>query len=341
MHLLLPLLLTLALAPPSLLPAHVVVDAANVRRAPGGPVVGELERGDAVVVTGCLPDCTSGGGWALLGVDGAVARGAVAFGASDFAPSRAALEYGRVRDGGTAVYRAPSSGAAVVAHIPAGQDLAFRVEPDLRARGWLRRPDGGCVPAARIRPHVASDFAGIRSPSLPARLRERVVAFVRRRPGGIGGSARWVHVDLSRQLLTAYEGDRLVFATLVSTGRAHPTPTGHFRVWYKAVHAPMRGHPPDEPYFVDEVPYAMFFHGNLALHGTFWHDRFGRRMSHGCVNLSVGDAAWLFAWSPPSLPSGWRALEPAAAGRATLDVIIESKIAERDRLSFALVARGR
>jgi hypothetical protein len=94
----------------------------------------------------------------------------------------------------------------------------------------------------------------------------------------------------------------------------------------------MRNEPGDEPYFVDEVPDAMFFRRGLALHGTFWHDRFGRRMSHGCVNLSLADAAWLFAWGPPRLPEGWHGIEPGQAGLPTLEVLIEPGIARRDRL---------
>ena len=51
--------------------------------------------------------------------------------------------------------------------------------------------------------------------------------------------------------------------------------------------------------------------------------------------------AWLFAWSPPALPRGWRAIEPEPAGLPTLDVVIETRIAERDRLVFTLVANSR
>ena len=61
-----------------------------------------------------------------------------------------------------------------------------------------------------------------------------------------------------------------------------------------------------------------------ALHGTFWHDGFGRRRSHGCVNLSVADAEWLFRWAPPELPGGWHAVAPRALRRGMLWVQVEA-----------------
>jgi hypothetical protein len=63
---------------------------------------------------------------------------------------------------------------------------------------------------------------------------------------------------------------------------------------------------------VEEVPHALFFHREQGFHGTFWHDRFGTPVSHGCVNLSLADAEWLFDWAPPRLPPGWHAVTPLA-----------------------------
>ena len=148
------------------------------------------------------------------------------------------------------------------------------------------------------------------------------LAQARPRPAGVGPAEKWIHVDTLEQVLTAYEGDRLVFATLVSTGREHwETPTGHFRVWLKLRHGEMRGH--RAAYLVEEVPDALFFGGETALHGAIWHDRFGTAVSHGCINLSPADAAWLFRWAPPELPERWHGILPGAAGLPTLWVIIE------------------
>ncbi|MCX4243694.1 L,D-transpeptidase [Paraliomyxa miuraensis] len=131
-------------------------------------------------------------------------------------------------------------------------------------------------------------------------------------PQDLGGIDRWVDVDLSQQLLVAYEGERPVFTTLVSTGRKgtkeepFDTPTGTFRIVTKHISSSMDGNTAsDGNYSIQDVPWAMFFHGNYALHGAFWHAGFGGRRSHGCINLAVTDARWLFWWVGPELPEGW------------------------------------
>jgi lipoprotein-anchoring transpeptidase ErfK/SrfK len=249
----------------------------------------------------------------------------------------------------------PNDDARILERRPPGQDLAFIPDAVLRAAGWLRRVYGGFVRADEIRASTASTFAGEPAPKLPLAFvvredalhqrydrapilsieKSRVVlpdgelsrdhvrvARARARPAGIPDGARWVHVSLIEQVLVAYDGDMPAFATLVSTGlEKHPTPTGLYRVYHKEIHASMHGDPP-EPYYVDEVPFVQYFRKGISLHGTFWHDRFGTRASHGCVNLSMSDAQWLFDWAPPQLPIGWHAIQPQAAELPSLWVLI-------------------
>jgi lipoprotein-anchoring transpeptidase ErfK/SrfK len=102
---------------------------------------------------------------------------------------------------------------------------------------------------------------------------------------------RWIDVDLSRQLLTAYEGHAPVRTTLVSTGLPNtPTPVGQFRIWIKLRTDDMAG----ADYYIEDVPYVMYFHEGYGLHGVTWHGNFGHPMSHGCVNLPTEEAEWLF-----------------------------------------------
>lgn len=110
---------------------------------------------------------------------------------------------------------------------------------------------------------------------------------------------RWIDVDLSEQMVYAYEGDRLVNSFLVSTGTwQHPTVTGQFRIYVKYRYTDMSG----PGYYLRDVPYTMYFYKGYGLHGTYWHSNFGTPMSHGCVNLRTEDAAWLFDWASVGTP---------------------------------------
>jgi lipoprotein-anchoring transpeptidase ErfK/SrfK len=104
----------------------------------------------------------------------------------------------------------------------------------------------------------------------------------------------WIDVDLTNQLVTAYEGQTVVNSFLVSTG-ATPrlTVTGSYHVYERHIKGNMWG----PGYFLPDVPYIMYFFKGYALHGTYWHSNFGTPMSHGCVNLSIPDAEWLYSWS--------------------------------------------
>jgi hypothetical protein len=109
---------------------------------------------------------------------------------------------------------------------------------------------------------------------------------------------KWVSVDLYEEVVIAYEGNRAVFATLAATGLPRwPTYEGTFHIYYRHVRENMSwGTPGDDFYFLEEVPWTMYFDDGRALHGAYWHDGFGYRRSHGCVNLSITDAHWLYDW---------------------------------------------
>lgn len=117
------------------------------------------------------------------------------------------------------------------------------------------------------------------------------------RPFGVGANERWIDVNLSTQTLRAYEGDTVVYTTLVSSGTwDHPTVTGQFRIWLTFRSQTMDGRLLGYDYYLEDVPYVMYFYQDYALHGTFWHSNFGTPMSHGCVNLATGDAGWLYSF---------------------------------------------
>ncbi len=117
------------------------------------------------------------------------------------------------------------------------------------------------------------------------------------RPPQVKG--RWFAIDLFEQVMIAYEDDTPVFATLVSSGLPQwPTREGVFTVWARQVNGHMSGAEGQADFYsLENVPYVMYFDQAISLHGTYWHDGFGYRHSHGCVNLSITDAHWAYDWS--------------------------------------------
>jgi lipoprotein-anchoring transpeptidase ErfK/SrfK len=110
-------------------------------------------------------------------------------------------------------------------------------------------------------------------------------------PAEIEGTERWIDVDLTNQRVYAYEGTALRESFTVSTGTwQHPTVTGSYRIYVKYQFADMSG----PGYYLSAVPYVMYFYRGYGIHGTYWHNNFGTPMSHGCVNLTIDDAGWLF-----------------------------------------------
>ncbi len=153
-------------------------------------------------------------------------------------------------------------------------------------------------------------------------------------PSDLAPGEKWIDVDLTRQMLVAYEGNVPVFGTLVSSGKRnpvdkdkdHPTPTGMFSIREKHVTTTMDGDvAADGPYSIEDVPWVMYFQGSFALHGAFWHNGFGGPRSHGCVNLAPEDARALFRWSEPTLPEGWHGVFATDVKPGTRIVIHEDE----------------
>jgi lipoprotein-anchoring transpeptidase ErfK/SrfK len=156
------------------------------------------------------------------------------------------------------------------------------------------------VPAAHVRPIQAAELSPI-SPEVPPEKKR-------------------IEVSLADQTLTAYEDDKVVLHTLVSTGLPSlgpvsgiptETPRGRFKVDPKVPSKHMGdGRLTDDiqAYELPGVPWVSFFAHSIgvAFHGTYWHDNFGARMSHGCVNMRPEDAKWLYRWTTPvAKPSDW------------------------------------
>jgi hypothetical protein len=122
------------------------------------------------------------------------------------------------------------------------------------------------------------------------------------RPSEIPDGVKWISVDLYEQSLAAYEGDRMVFATLVASGLpGYWTRPGVFQVKKKYEIQTMSGSFEEDYsdyYYVMDVPWVMYFDSDRAIHGEYWHNNLGSRHSHGCVNVPVADGRWLYDWAP-------------------------------------------
>ncbi|WP_050428534.1 L,D-transpeptidase family protein [Chondromyces crocatus] len=157
-------------------------------------------------------------------------------------------------------------------------------------------------------------------------------------PRGVSPGSKWIEVKILPGTLTAYEGNRPVYATLFSPGkggvpvpghdhtRYATTATGFFPVEWKERAATMSNEKYGEPkvlWFTD-VPAIQYLKAPLALHVAYWHEDFGNPKSAECVNVSALDGHWLFGWTDPALPEGWGAMRPGGGNGPSTPVIVSA-----------------
>ncbi len=115
-------------------------------------------------------------------------------------------------------------------------------------------------------------------------------------PTSVGRS---IVVSTENQRIYAYQDGQMVRTHLVSTGLPDtPTVKGDFKVYVKYTATDMSG----PGYYLPQVPYTMYFYQGYGIHGTYWHNAFGREMSHGCVNLPTEEAQWFFNFAEVGTP---------------------------------------
>ena len=207
-------------------------------------------------------------------------------------------------------------------------DVAWAVRGGAALRAWNGRRAGSVVRrlGAREVVHVLEDVGRglVRVEGGVIAARELHRPTLSAPPPEVGATERWIDVEIASQTLVAYEGATPVFATLVSTGRAgesHATPLGTFRIWVKLAEDTMDDldrTDQESNYAIEAVPWVQYFQEGVALHAAFWHDQFGTRRSHGCVNLAPRDARRLFGWTAPQLPRGWDAILTTATQPGTV-----------------------
>ncbi len=114
---------------------------------------------------------------------------------------------------------------------------------------------------------------------------------------------KMIDLNLSEQKLYCYEDGALVFECWVATGKAgYRTRAGDFRIYAKDRYVDMANSPGEEEYLVKDVPFVNWFSGGMAIHGCYWSSEYGYPRSHGCVNVTVGNAEWIYNWAPLGTP---------------------------------------
>jgi len=127
----------------------------------------------------------------------------------------------------------------------------------------------------------------------------RVIPSITPPPGVENG--RWIEVNLFEQTLAVYDQNKLIFATLVATG-LDPffTKPGLFQIQQKLDSTTMSGSFTEDHsdfYYLEDVPWTMYYDHARALHGAYWRTAYGFPQSHGCINLTPADSHWLFDWA--------------------------------------------
>lgn len=281
---------------------------------PTPPVVGiyGVVRGKDVVAYDSAADAAAGTGRPLVGNNSVRAAGSVRIDGK---------RYWRT-SGGDLI--ASSS----IARFSPSQFRGVVIDGSTRMPAWIRKHGAPREPViTRAHPSRRAAATGKLAPRTIVYIAEETNGFARvgddawidRRdlrattlappPPGTGEDEKWFDVDLDDQVLVAYEGERPVYATLVSTGKRgrHATPTVIARIASKLERTTMSSDKEDV-YSVADVPWTMFYDRNYALHSAYWHDGFGGVRSHGCINLAPHDARLLFRWSSPDIPPGWIAV---------------------------------
>jgi len=194
-------------------------------------------------------------------------------------------------EGGVNVRRGPGTAYEKIGYLASGAEAAIT---GWSGAWWQIAYEGTAafVFGDVVTAYDANGLPEVQAPPLPETTPEVEVAPIPDpAPVWAIDEARWIDVALSTQTLTAYEGQTPVNAYLVSTGLSQtPTPTGQYRIWIKLKTDDMAG----ADYYIEHVPWVMYFFEGYGLHGVTWHANFGHPMSHGCVNQPNDMAEWLF-----------------------------------------------
>lgn len=156
------------------------------------------------------------------------------------------------------------------------------------------------------------------------------------RPDSVEDDEIWIDADVSSQMFSVFEGDVLLFTTLMSSAKeGHVTPLGTYQIYDKAIGWDLGSKDgAAESYYMEDVPFVMHYYPRYAIHSAFWHDNFGEPASHGCINLSPKDAWVVYQLVSPDMPEGWQYIKQHKEDPGTVVRIRDgSKTGKRKRIA--------
>jgi hypothetical protein len=183
------------------------------------------------------------------------------------------------------------------------EELGFRLYYD--SVHWVEAVEAGPVPGVWYR--IYDDLTGFPYYVRAEHLRPIPTEELEPINPDVPPENKHVKVNLTTQVLTAFESDEIVFQTKISSGIPYgetDTPRGRFLIDPKTPTKHMGNgnlFADADDYELPGVPWTSFFtEAGHAFHGTYWHENFGSPMSHGCINMRTNEARWLFRWARPT-----------------------------------------
>ena len=155
-----------------------------------------------------------------------------------------------------------------------------------------------------------------------AHLRESDIKIARTvppKPSKIRKNEAWVYASLSQKILIAMRGSRPVKVMLFAA--SPKTLTGQHRIFLNRVYQNYDLVHSTDGYYLEAVPYVMYYNKGFAIHAAYWHDDFPSHKTHGCINLSMKDAKWLFTFLNPKFPRGFIELRNAKGRGALVHIV--------------------
>ncbi len=121
-------------------------------------------------------------------------------------------------------------------------------------------------------------------------------------------SGKWIDVNLTQQLMVAYDGRDVARTMVMTSGMAGwETPPGYYFINHRVANETMTSGAigAESFYKLEDVLFTQYFSARgHAIHFAWWRtpETIGRPGSHGCLNLLLDDARFVWDWASIGTP---------------------------------------